>query len=114
MGDGDDVFLLSIHHVSSSENSLVTLRAVGVEVVQLKLRFTARAWTLESSRRPCVTSSCLLSLSLSLSLSSASKQFAGELLQCHNEYRNKHQAPPLKMSTKLSREAARWVQAHTD
>ncbi|KAF7227330.1 transcript variant X2 [Nothobranchius furzeri] len=37
---------------------------------------------------------------------SASKQFAEELLQSHNEYRRKHQAPPLKLSSKLSREAA--------
>ncbi|CAB1446364.1 unnamed protein product [Pleuronectes platessa] len=42
---------------------------------------------------------------------SASKQFAGELLQCHNEYRNKHQAPPLKMSSKLSTEAARYAES---
>lgn len=72
-----------------------------------------------------VASSCLLCQMLSevvsllpflstLSLLSASKQFAGEVLQCHNEYRKKHQAPPLKLSSKLSREAARWVNAHTD
>uniref|UniRef100_A0A1A8MLH9 Golgi-associated plant pathogenesis-related protein 1 n=1 Tax=Nothobranchius pienaari TaxID=704102 RepID=A0A1A8MLH9_9TELE len=40
---------------------------------------------------------------------SASKQFAEELLQSHNEYRRKHQAPPLKLSRKLSREAARYA-----
>uniref|UniRef100_A0A1A8UTJ6 Golgi-associated plant pathogenesis-related protein 1 n=1 Tax=Nothobranchius furzeri TaxID=105023 RepID=A0A1A8UTJ6_NOTFU len=40
---------------------------------------------------------------------SASKQFAEELLQSHNEYRRKHQAPPLKLSSKLSREAARYA-----
>uniref|UniRef100_A0A1A8BML6 Golgi-associated plant pathogenesis-related protein 1 n=1 Tax=Nothobranchius kadleci TaxID=1051664 RepID=A0A1A8BML6_NOTKA len=40
---------------------------------------------------------------------SASKQFAEELLQSHNEYRRKHQAPPLKLSSKLSKEAARYA-----
>lgn len=53
--------------------------------------------------------SCLRPLRLS-----ASKQFADEVLQCHNEFRRKHQAPPLKLSSKLSREAARWVNAHTN
>lgn len=53
--------------------------------------------------------SCLCPLCVS-----ASKQFAEELLQCHNDFRRKHQAPPLKLSSKLSREAARWVNAHTD
>ncbi|XP_037532902.1 GLI pathogenesis-related 2, like [Nematolebias whitei] len=42
---------------------------------------------------------------------SASKQFAEELLQSHNEYRRKHQAPPLKLSGKLSREAARYAES---
>ncbi|XP_061143992.1 GLI pathogenesis-related 2, like isoform X8 [Syngnathus typhle] len=44
---------------------------------------------------------------LSLMCLSASKQFAEEVLQCHNDYRKKHQAPALKLSSKLSREAAR-------
>lgn len=44
----------------------------------------------------------------------ASKQFAEEVLRCHNDYRMKHQAPPLKLSSKLSKEAARWVNAHAD
>ncbi|MEQ2207168.1 Golgi-associated plant pathoproteinsis- protein 1 [Xenoophorus captivus] len=42
---------------------------------------------------------------------SASKQFAEEVLQCHNEYRKKHQAPPLKLSGKLSKEAARYAES---
>ncbi|MEQ2240819.1 Golgi-associated plant pathoproteinsis- protein 1 [Ilyodon furcidens] len=42
---------------------------------------------------------------------SASKQFAEEVLQCHNEYRKKHQAPPLKLSRKLSKEAARYAES---
>ncbi|XP_038128995.1 GLI pathogenesis-related 2, like isoform X2 [Cyprinodon tularosa] len=42
---------------------------------------------------------------------SASKQFAEEVLQCHNEYRKKHQAPPLKLCSKLSREAARYAES---
>lgn len=42
---------------------------------------------------------------------SASKQFAEEVLQCHNDYRKKHQAPPLKLSSKLSREAARYAES---
>ncbi|XP_053743614.1 GLI pathogenesis-related 2, like isoform X2 [Synchiropus splendidus] len=43
---------------------------------------------------------------------SASKQFAEELLECHNEYRRKHQAPPLKLDSKLSREASRPLHSH--
>ncbi|XP_037836511.1 GLI pathogenesis-related 2, like isoform X2 [Kryptolebias marmoratus] len=43
---------------------------------------------------------------------SASKQFEEELLQSHNEYRRKHQTPPLKLSRKLSREAARSLHGH--
>ncbi|XP_057690257.1 GLI pathogenesis-related 2, like [Corythoichthys intestinalis] len=42
---------------------------------------------------------------------SASKQFAEEVLQSHNEYRKKHQAPALKLSNKLSREAARYAES---
>ncbi|KAM9309346.1 GLI pathogenesis-related 2, like [Pholidichthys leucotaenia] len=42
---------------------------------------------------------------------SASKQFSEEVLQCHNEYRMKHQAPPLKLSSKLSREATRYAES---
>uniref|UniRef100_A0A3Q2ZV33 GLI pathogenesis-related 2, like n=1 Tax=Kryptolebias marmoratus TaxID=37003 RepID=A0A3Q2ZV33_KRYMA len=42
---------------------------------------------------------------------SASKQFEEELLQSHNEYRRKHQTPPLKLSRKLSREAARYAES---
>ncbi|XP_061530867.1 GLI pathogenesis-related 2, like isoform X3 [Phycodurus eques] len=42
---------------------------------------------------------------------SASKQFAEEVLQCHNEYRKKHQAPALKLNSKLSREAARYAES---
>ncbi|CAK6960610.1 GLI pathogenesis-related 2%2C like [Scomber scombrus] len=42
---------------------------------------------------------------------SASKQFAEEVLQCHNEYRKKHQSPPLKLSSKLSGEAARYAES---
>ncbi|KAM9783205.1 GLI pathogenesis-related 2, like [Neosynchiropus ocellatus] len=40
-----------------------------------------------------------------------SKQFAEELLECHNEYRRKHQAPPLKLNGKLSREASRYAES---
>ena len=50
---------------------------------------------------------CPLCLSVS-----ASKQFAEEVLQYHNEFRRRHQAPPLKLSNKLSREASRWVNAN--
>ncbi|XP_039885541.1 GLI pathogenesis-related 2, like isoform X1 [Simochromis diagramma] len=42
---------------------------------------------------------------------SASKQFAEEVLRCHNDYRMKHQAPPLKLSSKLSKEAARYAES---
>ncbi|KAL6109164.1 GLI pathogenesis-related 2, like isoform X1 [Pungitius pungitius] len=42
---------------------------------------------------------------------SASKQFSEEVLQCHNEFRRKHQAPPMKLSSKLSREATRYAES---
>uniref|UniRef100_A0A8C9SZE1 Golgi-associated plant pathogenesis-related protein 1 n=1 Tax=Scleropages formosus TaxID=113540 RepID=A0A8C9SZE1_SCLFO len=42
---------------------------------------------------------------------SASKQFAEEVLRSHNEYRRRHQAPPLKLSSKLSREATRYAES---
>ncbi|XP_054636865.1 GLI pathogenesis-related 2, like [Dunckerocampus dactyliophorus] len=42
---------------------------------------------------------------------SASKQFAEEVLQRHNEHRKKHQAPPLKLSAKLNREATRYAES---
>ncbi|XP_040899333.1 GLI pathogenesis-related 2, like [Toxotes jaculatrix] len=42
---------------------------------------------------------------------SGSKQFAEEVLQCHNEYRKKHQAPPLALSSKLSKEATRYAES---
>ncbi|KAG7470002.1 hypothetical protein MATL_G00135000 [Megalops atlanticus] len=42
---------------------------------------------------------------------SASKQFAEEVLRSHNEYRRQHQAPPLKLSSKLSREATRYAES---
>ncbi|XP_020353517.1 Golgi-associated plant pathogenesis-related protein 1 [Oncorhynchus tshawytscha] len=42
---------------------------------------------------------------------SASKQFSGEVLHSHNEYRRKHQAPPLKLSSKLSRDATRYAES---
>ncbi|XP_077431879.1 GLI pathogenesis-related 2, like isoform X2 [Vanacampus margaritifer] len=48
---------------------------------------------------------------LSLICLSASKQFAEEVLQCHNEYRKKHQAPALKLSSNLSKEAARYAES---
>ncbi|MFT7816267.1 hypothetical protein cypCar-00029755 [Arapaima gigas] len=42
---------------------------------------------------------------------SASKQFADEVLRSHNEYRRRHQAPALKLSSKLSREATRYAES---
>ncbi|XP_076135726.1 GLI pathogenesis-related 2, like [Alosa pseudoharengus] len=42
---------------------------------------------------------------------SASKVFAEEVLHSHNEYRRKHQAPPLKLSSKLSQEASRYAES---
>ncbi|XP_063054043.1 GLI pathogenesis-related 2, like [Engraulis encrasicolus] len=42
---------------------------------------------------------------------SASKVFAEEALHSHNDYRRKHQAPPLRLSKKLSREAARYAES---
>ncbi|RXM34199.1 Golgi-associated plant pathogenesis-related protein 1 [Acipenser ruthenus] len=42
---------------------------------------------------------------------SASKQFAEEVLRTHNEYRRKHRAPGLKLSSKLNREAQQYADA---
>ncbi|XP_072317401.1 GLI pathogenesis-related 2, like [Eucyclogobius newberryi] len=42
---------------------------------------------------------------------SASKLFAEDLLQTHNEYRRKHQAPPFKLSRKISNEATRYAES---
>ncbi|KTG04961.1 hypothetical protein cypCar_00029755 [Cyprinus carpio] len=42
---------------------------------------------------------------------SASRLFCEEVMKTHNEYRRKHQAPPLKLSSKLSREAARYAES---
>nr|XP_023835616.1 Golgi-associated plant pathogenesis-related protein 1-like [Salvelinus alpinus] len=42
---------------------------------------------------------------------SASKQFSEEVLRSHNEYRRKHQAPPLKLSSKLSSDATRYAES---
>ncbi|XP_028836901.1 GLI pathogenesis-related 2, like [Denticeps clupeoides] len=42
---------------------------------------------------------------------SASKQFSAEVLQIHNEYRRKHQAPPLKLSKKLCSQATRYAES---
>ncbi|KAM9436024.1 GLI pathogenesis-related 2, like [Clarias gariepinus] len=41
---------------------------------------------------------------------SASKQFNKDVLKSHNEYRKKHQAPPLKLSKNLCTEAARYAE----
>lgn len=45
-------------------------------------------------------------LTVSLSVL-ASRIFSEEALKSHNEYRKKHQAPPLKLSKQLCREAER-------
>lgn len=58
-------------------------------------------------------SACLVSPYLYPLCVSASKQFAEEVLRSHNEYRRKHQVPPLKLCSKLSKDASRWVIAHT-
>ncbi|XP_012694483.1 GLI pathogenesis-related 2, like [Clupea harengus] len=42
---------------------------------------------------------------------SASKVFSEEVLRTHNDYRKTHQAPPLKLSSKLSREASRYAES---
>ncbi|XP_051577614.1 Golgi-associated plant pathogenesis-related protein 1-like isoform X3 [Myxocyprinus asiaticus] len=42
---------------------------------------------------------------------SASRLFCEEVLKTHNEYRRKHEAPPLKLSNKLSHEAARYAES---
>ncbi|EHH23969.1 hypothetical protein EGK_07543 [Macaca mulatta] len=41
----------------------------------------------------------------------ASKQFHNEVLKAHNEYRQKHGVPPLKLCKKLNREAQQYSEA---
>ncbi|XDV40351.1 hypothetical protein PO909_009444, partial [Leuciscus waleckii] len=41
----------------------------------------------------------------------ASRLFCEEVLKTHNDYRRKHQASPLKLSSKLSRDAARYAES---
>lgn len=103
------------HHLSLSCTHC--LRSVSLQMENLLSLFSTHAWVF------------MLHLHVSLSdfsvwlpnlychchaCVSASQQFANEVLKCHNEYRRKHQAPPLKLSSKLSREAGRWVNAHTN
>ncbi|XP_066538282.1 GLI pathogenesis-related 2, like [Hoplias malabaricus] len=42
---------------------------------------------------------------------SASRLFCEEVLKSHNEYRKKHQVPPLKCSKKLCTEAKRYAES---
>ncbi|XP_072452908.1 Golgi-associated plant pathogenesis-related protein 1 isoform X1 [Notamacropus eugenii] len=42
---------------------------------------------------------------------SASKQFAGDILKAHNEYRRRHGCPPLKLDSRLNREAQQYADA---
>ncbi|XP_062841610.1 GLI pathogenesis-related 2, like [Trichomycterus rosablanca] len=42
---------------------------------------------------------------------SASRLFSEEVLRSHNEYRKKHQAPPLKLSSKLCNDATRYAES---
>ncbi|XP_006886896.1 PREDICTED: golgi-associated plant pathogenesis-related protein 1 isoform X2 [Elephantulus edwardii] len=42
---------------------------------------------------------------------SASKQFNNEVLKAHNEYRQKHGVPPLKLCKKLNQEAQQYSEA---
>ncbi|XP_015676183.1 Golgi-associated plant pathogenesis-related protein 1 isoform X2 [Protobothrops mucrosquamatus] len=42
---------------------------------------------------------------------SASKQFSGEVLRAHNDYRKKHGVPSLKLCKKLNREAQQYSEA---
>eukprot|EP00071_Canis_lupus_P047751 XP_022281308.1 Golgi-associated plant pathogenesis-related protein 1 isoform X2 [Canis lupus familiaris] len=42
----------------------------------------------------------------------ASKQFNNEVLKAHNEYRQKHGVPPLKLCKKLNREAQQTLHSH--
>ncbi|XP_028909733.1 Golgi-associated plant pathogenesis-related protein 1 isoform X1 [Ornithorhynchus anatinus] len=41
----------------------------------------------------------------------ASKQFADEVLRAHNDYRQKHGVPSLKLCKKLNREAQQYAEA---
>ncbi|XP_063081549.1 Golgi-associated plant pathogenesis-related protein 1 isoform X2 [Cavia porcellus] len=43
---------------------------------------------------------------------SASKQFNNEVLKAHNEYRRQHGVPPLKLCSKLNREAQQTLHSH--
>lgn len=116
VGDVDDVVHSIIWHG-------VVLSVWGQSVLRCWALTHSSAWVLPvqsctnphvaSLRLPCQDSNprCLCLSSLSVS---ASKQFAEEVLQYHNEFRRRHQAPPLKLSNKLSREASRWVNAHAN
>uniref|UniRef100_A0A4W3JX65 GLI pathogenesis-related 2, like n=1 Tax=Callorhinchus milii TaxID=7868 RepID=A0A4W3JX65_CALMI len=42
---------------------------------------------------------------------SASKEFSGEVLKAHNDYRKKHGVPGLKLCNKLCKEAEQYSQA---
>nr|XP_035107862.2 Golgi-associated plant pathogenesis-related protein 1 isoform X2 [Callithrix jacchus] len=42
---------------------------------------------------------------------SASKQFHNEVLKAHNEYRQNHGVPPLKLCKKLNRDAQQYSEA---
>ncbi|XP_060055180.1 Golgi-associated plant pathogenesis-related protein 1 isoform X2 [Erinaceus europaeus] len=42
---------------------------------------------------------------------SASKQFNSDVLKAHNEYRQQHGVPPLKLCKKLNREAQQYSEA---
>ncbi|KAK1173501.1 GLI pathogenesis-related 2, like [Acipenser oxyrinchus oxyrinchus] len=53
----------------------------------------------------------ILGFILILFSTKASKQFAEEVLRTHNEYRRKHRAPGLKLSSKLNREAQQYADA---
>ncbi|XP_019584652.1 Golgi-associated plant pathogenesis-related protein 1 isoform X3 [Rhinolophus sinicus] len=43
---------------------------------------------------------------------SASKQFNNEVLKAHNEYRQQHGVPPLKLCKKLNQEAQQTLHGH--
>lgn len=104
-GGGEGIFSLCCGGVISMIILTHSLRSDG-------LFHSALRSCMSVPRRIVVSPSCQWetnSLCLSPSVLSASKQFAEELLQSHNEYRRKHQAPPLKLSEQLSKEATRWV-----
>ncbi|XP_012862273.1 Golgi-associated plant pathogenesis-related protein 1 [Echinops telfairi] len=81
------------------DSSLAFYPKDSIDVVNLKSRLSiSRALALLSGHKDLKTFS-------------ASKQFNNEVLKAHNEYRQKHGVPPLKLCKKLNQEAQQYSEA---